>query len=71
MKRIKVKVKEKQKCYRFFIDDCGQGFTSPCCYKVDKDGNIVNQHELDSYYTWVTCKGNVNNCPFVKRILNK
>lgn len=64
MKRIKVKIKQPQKCYRFFYDDAGQGFTPPCCRMTDKNGNVLRE-----YYTFVECEGNVNQCPFVQKIL--
>ena len=47
------------KCDRYFIDNCGQGFTAPCCKNVDDKGNVYS----DSYDTFVECKGWLENCP--------
>lgn len=54
-------------CPRFFIDDCGQGFTAPCCRHVDVHGEI----SADGYDTFVECGGDNNRCTMYKYHLNK
>ena len=56
-----------EKCTRFFIDACGQGFTAPCCYHVNEYGKI-NTREYD---TFVKCHGDKSNCIMYIYNLNK
>ena len=67
MKKIKVKVKPHPKCYRYFVDEY-EGIKIPCCYDVDRHGNI---QKPSLKFAFVECGGDANNCPIIKNILSK
>lgn len=60
-KCVRAVIAEPKKCYRYFIDDAGQGFEVPCCRKVDEWGSLEG-----GYDTFVVCGGEIKKCPKIK-----
>ena len=52
-------------CKNYFINNCGQGFTAPCCALGNKIFECKLGWENAVYLTFVNCEGDFNKCDVV------